>query len=175
MTKEKDAAVATVALGKTEKARLQSEHQTTLDARQGEILSLKKRLVNMMCVSRNMNRSVKALEGKVAAHNDDVDAIVAKHEKEVEKLRAAHAKALEMLMSYQEENDLLRSAVSGIYGIFFNLCRWQICSKRRVLAHPHRKHPRVWLRTRRVNPDYPLVQRSRKHRQCYQPHHRRSL
>ncbi len=31
---------------------------------------------------------------------------------EASSLRAAHSKALEMLMGYQEENDLLRSAVS---------------------------------------------------------------
>jgi hypothetical protein len=33
---------------------------------------------------------------------------------EASSLRAAHSKALEMLMGYQEENDLLRSAVSWL-------------------------------------------------------------
>ena len=76
-----------------------------------------------------MFRSVKALETKLAAHDGDIDAIVVKHEKEVEKLRTAHAKALEMLMSYQEENDLLRSAVSFLccLEVCRNVVRWQIC------------------------------------------------
>lgn len=53
-----------------------------------------------------------AAEERVKALEDEKEAVAAAHQQEVAHLKNAHNKALEMLMTYQEENDTLRNAVS---------------------------------------------------------------
>jgi hypothetical protein len=60
------------------------------------------------------------LEGKLQTTINENAATNLIHEQELNKLRSAHTKSLEMLMSYQEENELLRSAVSSPTFIFSN-------------------------------------------------------
>ena len=55
---------------------------------------------------------LQSCEEKVREISDEKAAVEEVLTQEIEDLRLAHNKSLEMLMSYQEENDLLRAAVS---------------------------------------------------------------
>lgn len=55
---------------------------------------------------------ISSAEEKIRALEIDKESILAANASETSSLRAAHSKALETLMSYQEENDMLRAAVA---------------------------------------------------------------
>lgn len=55
---------------------------------------------------------LQAADERVKILEEERESVTVVHQQEVAQLRNAHNKALEMLMTYQEENDTLRNAVS---------------------------------------------------------------
>lgn len=96
--RERDTAIQTLSQVKAGGARRDGEIQTALELRNNEISELRKKIQELE--DKNYNLEI------------DKKSILASTTSETEKLRSAHSKALEMLMGYQEENDLLRSAVN---------------------------------------------------------------
>lgn len=86
---------------KSDKAREIGDLQTSLHRKDVEI--------------RNMKKKCHDIETKLKSVSSDFAASNTIHEQEMKKVKAAHSKSLEMLMSYQEENDLLRSTVRWSY------------------------------------------------------------
>jgi len=97
---EREAAVQALTQFKSEKSREIGDMQTGMHKKDVEMKNLRKKLSEA--------------ESRFKALSSDNTAAATLHEQEIQKLRTAHAKSLEMLMAYQEENDLLRSAMSDM-------------------------------------------------------------
>lgn len=95
--REKEAAVAALAQTQGHQVQKVSQWQETAAIKQREVEELQKKL-------KNYEERCKALEM-------EKESILSTNNQEIANLRAAHSKALETLMGYQEENDVLRSAV----------------------------------------------------------------
>ncbi len=61
-----------------------------------------------------LSKRVRVLEEKNKSLEVERESLLSSNHQDISNLRAAHTKALETLMSYQEENDVLRSAVSPL-------------------------------------------------------------
>jgi hypothetical protein len=68
-------------------------------------------MVPMIILICFLSYRLKVAEDKVRTLDSERENLLSLHSQEVSSLRAAHSKALETLMSYQSENDKLRSKV----------------------------------------------------------------
>eukprot|EP00981_Chlorochromonas_danica_P006470 scaffold1402_cov204-Ochromonas_danica.AAC.1 len=100
LQRERDAAVTALAQSQTTLVTKVSQLEETLSLRQKEVEELTKR-----------NRS---LEERVRSLEHEKETLLGSHNAEVVGLRNAHSKALETLMTYQEENDILRSTIQDM-------------------------------------------------------------
>ena len=100
LTKERDAAVATLAQVKTQGGHRDSQFKKAAEVQVLELEELKKRL--------------EASENRVRDLTLDKESIMHGCEHELQSLREAHSKALEMLMSYQETLAMVRVGKEGI-------------------------------------------------------------
>ena len=100
LSKERDAAVLALSQYKAEKARDEEDLKNSRRVKHKEVLELKKKLTDMQVQLKEVN--------------EESDAAAQRHNQEMKRLQAAHKKSLEMLMTCQEENDLLRNTVSEL-------------------------------------------------------------
>lgn len=100
LSREKEAAIAALSQAQGSQVQKVSQWQETAAIKQREIEELQKKL--------------KASEDKAKALELEKESILNNNATEVANLRSAHSKALETLMGYQEENDVLRSAVMDL-------------------------------------------------------------
>ena len=97
--REREAAVVALSQFKRDKAREIGDHQTSLHRKDIDL--------------RNMKKTCHDMEARLKRVTSDLEVSKSMHEQEVKKVKAAHSKCLQMLMSCQEENDMLRSKVRG--------------------------------------------------------------
>jgi hypothetical protein len=100
LSRERDAAVLALSQYKAEKARDEEDLKSSRRVKHKEVLEMKKKVADV-----NMQLKMQAEESETSAHL---------HAQDMKKLQTAHKKSLEMLMACQEENDLLRAAVTEL-------------------------------------------------------------
>lgn len=98
--KEKETAVSALAHAKMQHAEKEGRFAAEMAAKNMQLETLKSQLAEA--------------RSQVAAVSADNKALLINHAAEVKRLRDAHTKGLETLMTYQEENDVLRGAVSSL-------------------------------------------------------------
>jgi hypothetical protein len=111
--REREAAVVALSQFKSDKGREMGDLNASLHRKDVEI--------------RNLKKKCHDTEAKLKSVMSDFAASSTIHETEMKKMKAAHSKSLEMLMTYQEENDILRSAVSQLSTCLFPV-KYQMAS-----------------------------------------------